>query len=336
MLTVAIPTYNRVSKLIVLLDSIIAQIDDSMRGCVRILISDNASTDDTAKTVYRYMDRTPTMISYFKNETNLGYSRNVQLAVERAETDFVLLMSDDDALEAGALGPLIDVVRRHSDEASLVFSSAVTYDEDLAVRRDDANEKHGELFYPNGIDYLKAAHSFPPALVSGYVVRKRDWEKYGHASLHSKSIIVHLLAAMDMCLAGCGVVVSGINLVKYRADGVSTSATWELQPLYPFRFLLDCLQGRKDVLDRCPKDVARLLYAASMRSIILYLVRQRIVHHPFDVQAFWKWFREVREVKSPYTVIAYLTRVIPDCVLNLLFGRLVARYPIAMPSSKTL
>ncbi|MBQ3097851.1 MAG: glycosyltransferase family 2 protein [Kiritimatiellae bacterium] len=323
-LTISIPTYNRADTLPVLLDSILAQVTGLD---IRILISDNASTDSTQKLVASYASRYKGMFDYFRNESNLGYSCNVDLAVSRAQTEFVLLMSDDDALEDGVLPRLMEVLRSHESDASLVFSSAIAYNADLA-RPEGSNQEVLAAFFPDGRNYIRSICAYPPALLSGYVVKRDDWLENGFHSLHRKSIIVHMLVAMEMCLSGCGVVVSGLKLVKYRQANPNSTATWSSQPLYPFRFFLDCLQGRKDAYNRMPKDIRRLLYSAAMRTIVLYLARQKVLRHPFDAEAFWGWFGCVSEAQSVYTLLAYIVRFTPRCVLKLLLGWFINKYPI--------
>ena len=138
-----------------------------------------------------------------------------------------------------------------------------------------------------------------------------------------------MLVALDVCLCGKGVVMTGLNLVKYRQSNSNTTAIWGLSPLYPFKFYLDCLQGLKDVgQDKMPRDVYRMLYAAAARTIVFYLARQKIVAHPFDRDNFWACFGRVKMLLSVYTAMAYVIRFMPGCLLRPFFGRLVARYPV--------
>ena len=122
-------------------------------------------------------------------------------------------MSDDDVLEDGALPRLMEVINSHESDASIVFSSVVVYNVDL-TRPDEPGPEVRAGYFPDGRDFIRSVCSYPPALLSGYVVKRDDWLRKGFPSLHSKSIIVHMLVAMEMCLAGCGVVVSGLKLVK--------------------------------------------------------------------------------------------------------------------------
>ena len=330
MLTIAIPTCNRADKLPVLLDTVFSQLDDCKGRDINVVISDNASTDSTKFVVETYSARNPGIIFYFCNEKNLGYSSNVDLAVRRSPGDFVLLMSDDDALEDGALAKITSIIDVHGNDADLIFASALPYDMDLAVpmrvRRCDGVVR----LFPDGRDYLRYTRAFPPALLSGYVVKKAAWENYGHADMHVNSIIVHMLVAMEICLSGSGVVISCAELIKYRTANIlsSTTLTWGKHSLFPFIFYLDCLQGLKDSIQHCPYKLKKILYAAGIRTIVLYLIRQKVVLHPFDKKGFYDRFRSVANWCSPYTWLVYCVRITPRIMLKTCFGGLVRRYPL--------
>ncbi len=71
--TVVIPTFNRARFLPVAVDSVLAQ----TYGDFRLLIADNASTDETADIVARYDDP---RIDYVRRPENLGITANHNLA----------------------------------------------------------------------------------------------------------------------------------------------------------------------------------------------------------------------------------------------------------------
>ena len=328
-LSIAIPTYNRSDVLPYLLDSILTQTSTIGKNGIEIVISDNASTDATSSVVAAYAARHPGLFRYFKNDENVGYSRNVDLSIQHCNTKFVLLMSDDDALCDNALNQLIKVVKRHETDASIFFSNTIAYLTDMSRPDSECQDiVSEEQLFRNGIDYIKQVRSFPPALLSGYVIKRQDWVGIGNAKIHVKSIIVHMLSALEICLSERGVVMTGINLVKYRQNNSNTTASWGKSPLYPFRFYLDCLQGLKDLNTVCPSDVGKTLYNAAARTIVFYLIRQKVVDHPFDAKTFWKWFARVKNYQSIYTTMAYAVCFIPRNLLRMIFGRLVAKYPI--------
>lgn len=104
--TVGIPTYNR-SRL--LCESIASVLDQSYPD-FQLLISDNASDDDTAERVAAFGDE---RIRYTRSEQNVGMVGNFNRVIELADTDYLVILPDDDLLAPDYLAAVIDVIDRH-------------------------------------------------------------------------------------------------------------------------------------------------------------------------------------------------------------------------------
>ncbi len=89
--TVVIPTFNRARFLPVAVDSVLAQ----TYGDFRLLIADNASTDETAEIVARYDDP---RIDYVRRPENVGITANHNLALRDVASEYCLIVPDDDVL----------------------------------------------------------------------------------------------------------------------------------------------------------------------------------------------------------------------------------------------
>lgn len=120
-LTVAIPTYNGGRYLAETIDSVLCQLPDVKERRVEILISDNASTDNTSNIVNQYLATYPEIFSYNINTCNLGYDRNVDKLFKIAQGEYVWLLGDDDTLVSGALKRFFSVSDQHKDIAIFVI-----------------------------------------------------------------------------------------------------------------------------------------------------------------------------------------------------------------------
>jgi glycosyltransferase involved in cell wall biosynthesis len=89
--TVVIPTFNRARFLPVAIDSVLAQ----TYGDFRLLVADNASTDETAELVARYDDP---RIDYVRRPENVGITANHNLALRDVASEYCLIVPDDDVL----------------------------------------------------------------------------------------------------------------------------------------------------------------------------------------------------------------------------------------------
>ena len=103
-LTIAIPTYNRQEKLKECLERVI---NYSKNMNIEILVSDNASSDDT-QTVVNDIQKFNPQIRYYRNKENLGFDGNFLNCFEKAKGEYVWLMSDDDILLPGAVESVLE------------------------------------------------------------------------------------------------------------------------------------------------------------------------------------------------------------------------------------
>jgi len=93
-LSLCIPTYNRSARLAAGLKELVPK---ASKYNVAIYISDNASTDDTEKTVNNYKSQYE-HIYYHRNETNLGYDGNFENVLKMTRSRYAWLLSDDDRI----------------------------------------------------------------------------------------------------------------------------------------------------------------------------------------------------------------------------------------------
>jgi glycosyltransferase involved in cell wall biosynthesis len=104
--TVGIPTFNRAHLLRESIASVLAQ---SYRE-FRLIVSDNASEDNTEQVVKSFTD---TRIDYVRSDENIGLVGNFNRVIELADTEFLLLLPDDDVLYPDHLRSTIEVFERH-------------------------------------------------------------------------------------------------------------------------------------------------------------------------------------------------------------------------------
>lgn len=126
-LTIAIPTWNRAPLLALTLNKLAKQ-DYRNWDIVEVLVSDNASSDGTERTVSDALaDGIP--IRYIKNTENIGSDANIAQCFNLAKGNYVLILSDDDLLIDGALKLLVD--RLLSNVFGVVCLRAYGFDNDF-------------------------------------------------------------------------------------------------------------------------------------------------------------------------------------------------------------
>lgn len=97
--TVAIPTYNRCQTLKRAVVSVITQ----EYGNLRLVISDDASTDDTQH-FCRGVQASDNRVEYVRHPINQGATSNHSFCLQYSGTDYFMWLGDDDWLDPGYVG----------------------------------------------------------------------------------------------------------------------------------------------------------------------------------------------------------------------------------------
>jgi len=116
--SVCIPTYNYARFLGSAIDSVIAQTFEDFE----LIVSDNASTDDTQAVIASYDDP---RIRAYRNDHNLGLFGNFSRCLELAGTDLVKFVCADDWLDPRYLERAMPVMADHPEVALLTTAGYV-------------------------------------------------------------------------------------------------------------------------------------------------------------------------------------------------------------------
>jgi abequosyltransferase len=103
-LSICIPTLNRARFLPLAVSSVLEQVEAPDR--LEIVISDNASDDDTPIVIDALRSRFP-HFRCFRWPDRVSADKNLQKVVELAEGEYCWFLGDDDVLAPGALGPVL-------------------------------------------------------------------------------------------------------------------------------------------------------------------------------------------------------------------------------------
>ena len=123
-LTICIPTYNRATLLIQALNAVQTQLTQSTSGLVNLLISDNASSDQTCQVVKNFAIAHPQVrLTYERQVQNLGTDASINWLIEHVSGDFAMILSDDDILLPGAIDRIFEVISTHPDIGALSLNA---------------------------------------------------------------------------------------------------------------------------------------------------------------------------------------------------------------------
>ena len=116
LLTIAFITYNRCKYLRRSLAYVLRQIGND--ELTEIVVSDNASTDDT-RTFVEGLQKTYRNLRYHCNDRNVGAEGNIHRAIKASQGEYVLVAGDDDYFIDGAIHVLISGLVRYRGVALL-------------------------------------------------------------------------------------------------------------------------------------------------------------------------------------------------------------------------
>jgi len=159
LISICIPTYNRVMQLEKCLNSIYSQIgNDSL---FEVLVSNNNSSDSTEDVINKYLNLYDNLI-YNKNEINIGPDKNIAITIEKSKGKYMILHGDDDYFKENTIYPLMDVINNNS-ESSLLFINVLSNKDNVAIY--------------NGVNEFLQATSIAASFISSIIIKREAFNK---------------------------------------------------------------------------------------------------------------------------------------------------------------
>jgi glycosyltransferase involved in cell wall biosynthesis len=109
LLSVTIPTYNRARYLAELLETLLPQLAGVPADVAELVISDNASEDDTAAMIAGFQAR-GLPCRYVRNEVNRGSDANFLQCLNLARGQYAWVLGDDDLLMPNTIASLLSLL----------------------------------------------------------------------------------------------------------------------------------------------------------------------------------------------------------------------------------
>ncbi|MFD0717404.1 glycosyltransferase [Paenibacillus sp. GCM10027626] len=241
LLSICIPTYNRAPHLDNCLQSIYSQIGNN--ELIEVIVSDNASTDETAEVAYRYASCYSNM-KVVRNDENIGADPNIFQVMNLAQGKFIKLQGDDDFYVDGTLLPLLHVLHSHGDCGII----------QIFVRNGD-----GRIWTDAGMSAYLDATSIYATFITSIIMRRMDLNQIEEPALflHSSFNQLYLQYAILeqnplFCIMNCSMFTyAGISSDDYNFGEVVFRS---------YQSILRHFLGRGLTLDDIRKEKRRTLY----------------------------------------------------------------------------
>jgi glycosyltransferase involved in cell wall biosynthesis len=183
-LSICISTRNKGHVIGKTLETVLSQ---TTRDC-EVVVVDGASTDET-ELVMTEIARQHPKVSYFRQHQNGGFDRDFDRAVELARGEYCWLLPDDDLLNPGAIGRVLDEI----DKNYAVIVLNHEYIDASTCRPLDSPElkmKTNRVFAPDEVSELFESCLNILTYVGSIVIRRDIWlsrprhELYGCDFIH--------------------------------------------------------------------------------------------------------------------------------------------------------
>lgn len=197
LLSICIPTFNRVEFLRYNLKSITSQFDaePALKDIVEVVISDNASADGTKEMVVSFVEKYPN-ITYHRNETNIGFDRNLNNAINLAGGKYCFSLGDDDALFPEALSALVKKILTTNVPYYLVGHVGYSRDMQRAYKNEHDAGVAKDCLYESLQDYIKSLGGYVKVIgtfggMSTHVFLRETWVSFSDLNKYIGSLQIH-------------------------------------------------------------------------------------------------------------------------------------------------
>lgn len=208
LVSIVICTYNGLPYLQEQLESIVNQDYKN----IEIIVVDDGSTDATWQVLLDWNTNYPNLFSFYKNQTNLGYNKNFETAIKKANGEFISICDQDDVWMLNKTSKLVKALI-NNPEAMMSYCKNVSWEGSQILKYNYANLRnyfHGKetkkLFF-QGIE----GHTM--------LLRKQLIEK---TLPFPNDVIYDLWLTVNACAFG-GIVFVDEFLVKHRIHDLNVT-----------------------------------------------------------------------------------------------------------------
>lgn len=306
-LSICITTFNRAAFIGETLASILPQITDECE----VVIVDGGSTDDTAVVVAEHAARCP-RLRYIRQQTNGGFDRDLERAVQLARGAYCWLTSDDDLLKPDAIATVLRALVR---DPSMIVLNVEFWENGMQrlVQRRWLDFNGDRVYGPDEIDRVFADLGYRMLYLGGVVLKRSIWLTRDSQSYYD-STLIFVGVIFQARLPGDTLVIAE-PLIRFR---MSTVHTWSSRVAEIIWFIWPRLVWSLAVSDAAKRKVCN---AEPWRSAKELFVWRGLGH--YSMIEYRKWIRprvgSRREAFSS-ALIAMLPGTLINAVLTLYFA----------------
>jgi len=298
-LSICIPTYNRCNYLSQAIESIVECLTDELREIVEIVVSDNASTDDTEKVVCGYKKDIKNLV-YSKSPYNCGFDRNLIKVIDLASGEYCWILGDDDEVCKDSISSILNDIK-NSQHDILLYERLET---DASFEKEPVYSPWTSL--PEGLtfnlgseissfyNYLDKCNSLGGmfSYISVLVFKKAKWDciPVKDRMAHTGYTHVYMLFSMMADNANVRYAKKPIVICRLGNDSICPVMTWDniyrrlKFDIDGYREIVLCVFDTDSILSRVLlKQLEKLIPMDALIGIRVHLKTVTGPRHPLDI-----------------------------------------------------
>lgn len=275
--TIGLPVFNAESSIAGAIESLLAQ----SHTAIRLIISDNASTDGTGE-ICRHFAASDNRIEYHRQDCNIGAEANFECVLQAADTEYFLWAAADDVRSHDYVELCLAFLDSHPD---YVAATCPTRYVDPALAQWDMGDRSLESddLYTNIIDFFPTT---PQWHANGHVysmfrlsVLRASMQGITHFLGSDWAIVVQALAHGKFHRFDQGHVLLGAHGTSRRLDFFRRYRTRPIHWLVPFLEFSGIVCGISRHAPLATKlRIWRKLLAVNMQGTIKHIKYERRIH----------------------------------------------------------
>lgn len=276
LLSICIPTYNRAPCLKDCLESIVVQFEDGeVFNQVEVVISDNASTDNTTAIVKEFQNKFAN-IKYFRNETNLGFDRNILSIIEKSRGEYCLTTGDDDGFFPNSFSYILHKIK--TVKAPYYIINSWGYDHELVypILSHPNIQTDKDVLYESLSEYVRTINKKSDLLgaVCGlsHIFHREEWMNFENKEQYIGTNVIYFHISLSVFKnSRCAILAEPI--IKTR----SANVRWDEAPG------LESMRGR---------IISTIELAMWVRDIFQLPISNLNIQFYFYARGYWFTFKE--------------------------------------------
>jgi len=180
LLSICVPTYNGDIKLFYSLRNILVAANFCSSN-VEVIVSDNASTDETPNIISILKVQYPVLLKNYRKSNNVGFNHNLfSLIDDYANGEFIWIIGDDDFLDSNAVKEVIQVIERNPQIEYIGLNFRLSHlDEIINFKKNKATKENMILTdVAHAIDTQARPENMLSTFVSCGIVRRERLANY--------------------------------------------------------------------------------------------------------------------------------------------------------------